>query len=98
MTDRTCQKWFEKFHAGEFSLGDAPHSSRPVEVDSDQNKILTESTQHYATQDTAHTLKISKLIKLLVELCILFYRKKHGLFGQPNKSLLFKPLVCGVLL
>ena len=24
VTDRTCQKWFSKFHAGDFSLADAP--------------------------------------------------------------------------
>ena len=36
VTDRTCQKWFAKFCAGEFSLDDAPRSGRPVEVDSDQ--------------------------------------------------------------
>ena len=35
MTDRTRQKWSVKFHAGDFSLDDAPQSGRPVEVDSD---------------------------------------------------------------
>ena len=35
VTDRTCQKWFAKFRAGDFSLDDAPRSGRPVEVDSD---------------------------------------------------------------
>ena len=24
VTDRTCQKWFARFHAGDFSLDDAP--------------------------------------------------------------------------
>ena len=24
VTDRTCQKWFAKFHAGDFLLNDAP--------------------------------------------------------------------------
>ena len=24
VTDRTCQKWFVKFHAGDFSLDDVP--------------------------------------------------------------------------
>ena len=36
VTDRMCQKWFAKFHAGDFSLDDAPWLSRPVEVDSHQ--------------------------------------------------------------
>ena len=36
VTDRTCQKWFVRFPAGEFSLDDAPRSGGPAEVDSDQ--------------------------------------------------------------
>ena len=39
-TDQMCQKWFAKFHAGDFSLDDAPGSGRPVEVDSDQIETL----------------------------------------------------------
>ena len=34
VTDWMCQKWFVKFHAGDFSLDDAPQLGRPVEVDS----------------------------------------------------------------
>ena len=40
VTDRSCQKWFAKFHARDLSLDDAPWSGRPVEVDSDQIKTL----------------------------------------------------------
>ena len=40
MTDQMCQKWFAKFHAGDFSLDDAPRLGRPVEVDSDEIEIL----------------------------------------------------------
>ena len=43
VTDRTCQKWFVKFRARDFSLHDAPWSGRPVEVDSDQIKTLIEN-------------------------------------------------------
>ena len=43
--DQTCQKWFAKFRAGNFSLDDAPQSGRPVEVDSDQIETLIESNQ-----------------------------------------------------
>ena len=32
--DQKCQKWFAKFHAGDFSLENAPWMGRPVEVDS----------------------------------------------------------------
>ena len=60
MTDRTCQKWFAKFRAGDFSLDDAPRLGRPVEVDSDQIKTLIENNQCYTTQEIADILKISK--------------------------------------
>ena len=30
VTDQMCQKWFGKFHSGDFSLDDAPWSPRPV--------------------------------------------------------------------
>ena len=78
VTDRTCQKWFAKFHAGDFSLYNAPWSGRPVEVDSDQIETLIENNQHYATQESTDILKISKSIKLLVKMkkmCLLFYGK-----------------------
>ena len=42
VTDRMCQKWFEKFHAGDFSLDDAPWLGRQVGVDSNQIKTLIE--------------------------------------------------------
>ena len=40
VTDRTCQKWFAKFRAGDFSLDDVPRSGGPVEVESDQIETL----------------------------------------------------------
>ena len=60
VTDWTCQKWFAKFHAGDFPLDDAPLSGRPVEVDSDQIEILIENNQCYTTRERADILKISK--------------------------------------
>ena len=60
MTDRTCQKCFAKFHIGDFSLGGAPQSGRPVEVDSNRIETLIENDQCYATQEIADMLRISK--------------------------------------
>ena len=40
VTDQTCQKWFMKFHTGDFSLDDAPQSGRTIEVDSNQVQTL----------------------------------------------------------
>ena len=68
VTDQTCQKWFVKFHTGDFSLDNAPHLGRPVEVDSDQIETLIENNQRYTTEEIANILKISKLIKLLVKM------------------------------
>ena len=60
VTDQTCQKWFAKFNAGDFSLDDAPQLGRPVEVDSDQIETLIENNQRYTTQEIADIPKISK--------------------------------------
>ena len=60
MTDQMCQKWFAKFHAGDFLLDAAPRLGRPVEVDSDQIETLIENNQRYTTQEIADILKISK--------------------------------------
>ena len=43
VTDWTCQKWFAKFYAGDFSLDKAPWSGRPVEIGGNQIKTLIEN-------------------------------------------------------
>ena len=60
VTDQTWQKWFAKFHAGDFSLDGAPWSGRPDEVDSDQIETLIEINQHSMTWEIAGILKLSK--------------------------------------
>ena len=60
VTDRMCEKWFVKLHAGDFSLDDAPRLGRPVEVDGDQIETLIENSQHYTMREIANILKISK--------------------------------------
>ena len=55
--NRTCQKWFAKFHAADFLLDGAPWSGRPVEVNSDQTETLIENSQHYTMQERADILK-----------------------------------------
>ena len=60
VTDRACQRWFAKFHAGDSSLDEAPpRSARPAEVDSDQIETVTEKNQHPTTRERANILKIS---------------------------------------
>ena len=60
VTDQTCQKWLENFHAGDFLLDDAPWSNRPAEVGSYQIKILVEKNQCYIMLEIADILKLSK--------------------------------------
>ena len=65
VTDQMCQKWFVKFHAGDFSLGDAPRSGWPVEVDSNRIETLIENNQmFYYVGDSWHTqsVQINKVI------------------------------------
>ena len=59
VTDQTCQKWFVKFRAGDFSLDDAPWSGRPVEVDSDQiETLIWEQSMLYHVRGSRHTQNI----------------------------------------
>ena len=93
VTDWACQKWFVKFHAGDFLRDDATQSGKTVEVDSNQIEILIENNRCYTMQEIANILKISKLKKILVIMkkCVFFImgKKHNGLFGQPNISWLF---------
>ena len=86
VTDQTCQKWFVKFCAGDFSLNDAPWLGRPVEIDSKQIETLIENNQCYTTQEIADILKISKSIKLLVKMknvSFILWKKTFGLLANP---------------
>ena len=78
VTNQMCQKWFAKFHAGDFLLDDAPWSGRPVEVDSDQIEALTENNQSYTKREITNILEISKSVKLLVKVkkCVFYFMEK----------------------
>ena len=87
VADRMRQTRFVKFRAGDFLLEDASWLGRPVEVDSDQIEALIENNQHYATQESTDILKISKSIKLLVQMknvSFILWKKTDGHFGQLN--------------
>ena len=60
VTDQTCQKWFAKFRAGDFSLDNAPRLCSPAEVDGVQIQTLAENNQRYTTREIADILKISE--------------------------------------
>ena len=60
VTDQMYPKWFTKFCAGDYSLGNAPPLGRPVEVDSNQMETLIENNQFYTMKEIVDILKISK--------------------------------------
>ena len=69
---------FAKFHAGDFSLDDAPWLGRPVEVDSNHIKALTENNQPYTMLETANILNISKSTAIGEnENCLIFYGRNE---------------------
>ena len=59
MTDQLCQKWFVKFHAGDFSLQCS--TLRPVEVDNDQTETLPKNNQCYTTQEINEIISTSNI-------------------------------------
>ena len=67
VTDQTCQKWFAKCRARDFTLEDAPWLGRPVEVVSEQIKTLTENNRCYTMREIANILKIFKSSAARVE-------------------------------
>ena len=89
VTNWTCQNWFVKFHAGDFSLDDAPPLGRPAEVNSDQIETLIVNSQRSTIQEIASILKISKSMKLLVKMknvSFILRKKLNRLFEQPDIS------------
>ena len=86
VTDWMCQKWFAKFHAGDFSLDNTPQLGRFVKVGSDQIQTLTENNQCSTMWEIANILKISKSIKLLVKMknvTSTSLKKLNGLLANP---------------
>ena len=79
MTDQTCQKWFAKLGAGNFSLDYALWSGRPAEVDINQIETLIENNQHYTMWEIANLLKISKINKIIGEneKCVFYFTEKN---------------------
>ena len=56
------QWWFEKFCKGDESLEDEALSGRPLEVDSDQQRAITEAYPLTATREVAEELNIDRSV------------------------------------
>ena len=53
LTERQYQKWFARFHSGDFDFKDAPRSGRPTEVDDDKIKAMIENNRRSTTREIA---------------------------------------------
>ena len=60
VAERTVQKWFARFKAGDFNLEHQERSSRPLTTDEDQIKTLIENNPRYTTRKLAEMLNMSK--------------------------------------
>ncbi|KAG5311589.1 SETMR methyltransferase, partial [Acromyrmex insinuator] len=58
LTERAAQKWFAKFRSGNTSLQDGPRSSRPIEDDLNDIKVLVEQDRTLKVREIAETRKI----------------------------------------
>ena len=88
VTDRTCQKWFAKFRAEDFSRDDWVHQLRLTAIEA-----LTENTEHYTTQETANILKISKSTVIGEnEKRVFYFMEKTRLTFWPTQYLAYRNL------
>ena len=56
---RSCQRWFEKFRSGNFSVKDSSRTSRPTEINTDKIKVLLDENPYLTARDIAEDLQIS---------------------------------------
>ena len=93
VTDRTCQKWFARFHAGNFSLDDVPQLGRPVEVDSDQIETLAESDKCSTIWERAGILYQNTQIHKVIgenEKCVFYFMQKTKQTFWPTQCFAWK--------
>lgn len=58
-SERTAQRWFQKFGTGDESLEDEEGRGRPCEIDNDQLASLIESDPRQSTREVAEKLDVS---------------------------------------
>ena len=94
VTDQMYQRQFAKFHAGDFSLDNAPWSGTKESTNKcswswdDQIQTLIENNQCYTKQEIANILKISKSMKLLVKMkkCVFYFMEKTKQTVYPTQK------------
>lgn len=60
ITEKTCRRWFGRFHAGDFNLDDAPRSGRPTTIPDDKILGLIQSDPQLTTQEIADKFNICR--------------------------------------
>ena len=74
VTDRTCEKWFVKFRAGDFSLAHAPQSGRPGDSDPIET-LRTINVLSPGRQPTTENIQINQVTDENVK-CIFYFTEK----------------------
>ena len=85
-----CQKWFAKFHAGNFSLDDAPWLDRPIEGYSNQIRTLIGNSQCYTMweiETCIQNIQINKVTGEMKNVPFILQKTPYEHFGQPNITL-----------
>ncbi|XP_065664499.1 histone-lysine N-methyltransferase SETMAR-like [Hydra vulgaris] len=59
VSERTAQKWFQRFSSGDESIEDLPRSGRPLLVDEDELKDAVESDSSQTCQELAVRFAVS---------------------------------------
>ena len=59
LNERTCQKWFARFTAGDFDLNDRDRSGRPLEANDDVLEGLLEEDPKQSSRELALELSVS---------------------------------------
>ena len=90
MTNRTCQKWFAKFHAGDFLLDNVPLSNRPVEVDSDQIKTLRTINFIPCKRESAFSKYPNQALKIIFTTLVMLITL---MFGFPISQMKHKKIL-----
>ena len=83
---------------GDLSLDYAPWSGKPVEVDRNQIKTLTENNQHHTTREIADILKCpNQMLKIICTSLVMLIALMFG-FHISEKNLLDHISACDSLL
>ena len=70
ISQSSCEKWFQRFSSGDYSLTDLPRSGRPSVVDKDRLKAAVEAYPEATCAELAEDFAVnrSNIMRVLCEL------------------------------